>query len=149
MDDDFRLRPARLDDAGLLFAWRVDPGTRAASHRTGALQFDDHLSWLRRSLADPNRQILVAERDGLPVATVRAELSGGVWELSWTVAPEQRGRGVGRAVVATLARRIRDPIMAEIKVNNIASRRIAEHAGMRLVHEENGILHFERPMIES
>ena len=66
-------------------------------------------------------------------------------ELSWTVAPDARGRGVGKRMVALAASQILAPIRAEVKSDNISSVRIAEHAGMVFEREVNGILHFSRP----
>ncbi len=133
-----------MADANALFEWRNDPMTRAASHDTSEVQFEDHLVWLENSLANPLRMLFVAEIDGKPVGTVRADQSDGTWELSWTVAPSHRGSGVGKRIVSKLARSITDPIRAEVKSGNTASIRIAEHAGMRLIREADGILHFER-----
>ena len=40
---------------------------------------------------------------GVPVGTVRADHSKGVYELSWTVAPAARGQGVAKEMVAMAA----------------------------------------------
>lgn len=138
------LRFASTDDAKILFEWRNDPTTRTASHNTYEVRFEDHLTWLEKSLANPRRMLFVAELNGIPVGTVRADRSDDAWTISWTVAPSYRGSGVGKAIVLKLARSITDPIRAEVKSENIASIRIAEHAGMRLICEVAGILHFER-----
>jgi RimJ/RimL family protein N-acetyltransferase len=138
------LRPATLDDAALLMDWRNDPRTRAASHHTEMVQKDRHLDWLRGVLANPDRQLFVALDDGEPVGTVRADLDDGIHEFSWTVAPGARGRGIGKRMVALLAGRIETPIRAEIKSGNTASIRIAEHAGMLLDRQEDGVLHYLR-----
>ena len=144
MTEAIQLRPATLDDAATLLKWRNDDATRTASHHTAAVHEDEHLSWLARTLASPDRRLYVAEEHDLPVGTVRADRSAGSWELSWTVAPEARGRGVAKRMVATLARQIPEPIRAEVKVGNAASARIAEHAGMELERELDGVLHFQR-----
>jgi RimJ/RimL family protein N-acetyltransferase len=102
------------------------------------------MCWLTAALADPVRQIFIAEHAGVPVGTVRADLRDGVSMLSWTVAPECRRQGFGREMVAVVARSVSGPIAAEVRVGNIASVRIAEAAGMRLDHEAEGILRFVR-----
>jgi len=144
MNETIILRPATIQDADLLLEWRNDPETRKASHNTAEVQRDEHISWLSRTLNNPNRRLFVAEEDGAPVGTVRAELSEGVWELSWTVSPLARGRGVGKRMVALLASQISAPIRAEVKAGNIASARIAEHTGMEFDRETNGVLHYRR-----
>jgi RimJ/RimL family protein N-acetyltransferase len=122
------LRPATLQDEGLLLKWRNNPMTRNASHNTAEVQRDEQISWLSQTLSNPNRKLFIAEENGVSVGTVRAIISEGVWELSWTVPPNERGRGVAKRMVALLAHEIYEPIRAEVKVGNIASTRIAEHA---------------------
>lgn len=138
------LRPADQQDAALLFAWRNDPATRAASHQAAPLAWESHLSWLRSALGAPDRHLWIGELEGRPVGTVRAERCGGAWRLSWTVAPEARGRGVGRALVTRAAARLTGPLRAEVKVGNRASQRIAEAAGLALRAEVDGVLYYER-----
>ena len=142
--DAIRLRPATVQDADLLLEWRNDPDTKRASHNDGTVQREQHLSWLTAALGAGDRRLLIAEENGIPVGTVRVDFSDGVQALSWTVAPEARGRGVGRRMVALAASQITESIRAEVKVDNISSVRIAEHAGMVFEQEVNGILHFSR-----
>ncbi|MBW6487331.1 MAG: GNAT family N-acetyltransferase [Syntrophobacterales bacterium] len=68
--------------------------------------------------------------------------------MSWTVAPNARGRGVAKRVVALLAQEISEPIRAEVKVDNIASARIAEHAGMAFNREVEGVIHYSREALK-
>ena len=138
------LRPAELEDAERLLQWRNDEQTRSASHDTEIVSFEDHLRWLVRTLENPNRRLFVAVVDGTPVGTVRADLDCGVWELSWTIAPEARGKCIGKQMVAAFASELEKPIRAEIRKDNIASIKIAEHAGMVLENEIGGVLHFFR-----
>jgi RimJ/RimL family protein N-acetyltransferase len=128
--DTIKLRPATIHDAGMLLEWRNDPETRNASRDTSVVQREDHEVWLRNIFKNSKRRLFVCEENGLPVGTVRADFSDGVYELSWTVAPNARGRGVANQMVGLLACEISDPIRAEVKVGNIASARIAQHAGM-------------------
>ncbi|OQB75894.1 MAG: hypothetical protein BWX92_02310 [Deltaproteobacteria bacterium ADurb.Bin135] len=144
MNEAIRLRPATMKDADILLEWRNDPETRKASHNTAEVQRNDHISWLSRTLGNPDRRLYVAEENGDPVGTVRADFSDGVWELSWTVSPRARGRGVAKRMVAVLANEISDPIRAEVKTGNISSARIAEHAGMVFERETDGVLHYMR-----
>lgn len=128
----------------MLWEWRNDPETRRASHDTAEIPTDVHLSWLKESLKNPRRKLFIAQENGMAVGTVRADFSEGVWELSWTVAPNARGRGVAKQMVALLAHQIREPIRAEVKAGNTASARVAEYAGMEFFREIDGILHYRR-----
>lgn len=124
-----KFRPACLDDAESLYAWRNDPETRANSCNSSALLWDRHVAWFRSSLDDPDMTFLVAERHGQALGTVRIDKG----ELSWAVAPEHRGKGVGKEMVA-LAVSLK-PTFARIKSTNIASQKIAESAGFRLAQD--------------
>ena len=138
------LRPAEMEDAEHLHAWRNDPDTRRASRDQSEIEFDSHLIWLKESHENPDRRIFIAEMDGIPVGTVRSDLSDGVFELSWTVAPDARGQGIGKRMVALHAAQIEGPIRAEVRIGNVASVRIAEHVGMTLEGIQDGVLLFRK-----
>lgn len=137
-------RKATPDDARLLFDWRTDPVTQAASKSTDSIVFSDHVAWLAASMDDPNRALFIAEIDGAPVGTTRADLDGTVTEISWTVAPNCRGQGIGSRMVSEFIQTIEGTVVAEIKSQNIALIRIAEAAGLKLVRQADGMCFFAR-----
>ena len=138
------LRPATLEDAKILFEWRNDPQVRAASHNQDEINFESHLTWLRDSLENPDRKLYIAEEDGVSIGTVRVDRDKNVYTLSWTVKPESRGKGVGKRMVSLLAKQLKEPICAEVRVGNLASIKIAQKAGMQLDYTKNGIMYFSR-----
>lgn len=141
-----QLRLATQQDAEILLAWRNDEATRQASHHQAIVERGAHLAWLEASLRNPRRQIFIAERDGVPVGTARADTDDtGVCELSWTVAPAARGTGVGKQMVCLLAKRLPGPLRAEVKEGNASSAAIAQAAGLTLARTVDGVQHFERP----
>ncbi len=146
---DITFRKATLDDRALLLAWRNAPMTRKASHQSHVISVQEHNQWLRATLSCSSRKLYIALTRGVPVGTVRVDLVDGVYELSWTVAPEKNGQGIGKQMIYQLASLIADPIKAEIKADNKASVKIAEHAGMRLAFEENSVLHYSRGRIDN
>jgi RimJ/RimL family protein N-acetyltransferase len=139
-----KLRPAELSDAALLLKWRNDSQTRNASHKTAIIDPEEHLAWLTSTINHTARQLFIAEENGIPVGTVRADWLDGIYQLSWTVAANARGRGIGKRIVALLARQISEPIQAEVKLGNTASVRIAESVGMKLEREVDGVLYYQR-----
>jgi len=144
-----QLRPATLADAERLYVWRNDAGTRAASHHDAPVAWPDHLAWLSATLTNPARALWVAWRGDEAVGTLRADTPPGAAQttLSWTVAPDQRGSGLGRALVQLAAHHWSGALHAEVKVGNTASVRAAEAAGFRLDAEVAGTLHFSRPAL--
>jgi RimJ/RimL family protein N-acetyltransferase len=136
-----------MADSEILLAWRNDPATRGASHDESEVTIEQHERWLEAVLRDPNRLLYIAERDGAPVGTVRADFdpSDESHELSWTVSPGARAHGLGKEMVGVLANQIAGAIRAEVKVGNVASARIAEHCGMKLEYERDRVMFYRRP----
>ena len=129
------VRPATLDDAAVLLEWRNDPVTRALSRHHDVVPLEDHLSWLRASLGRPDRHLLVGSLDGVEIGTLRWDLEGGSeWEVSITVDPAARGRGVAGALLRSgeqwLSRTtVVDAYLAVVNVDNAASRRLFVNSG--------------------
>jgi len=127
------LRLATIKDAKLLLAWRNDPLTREASRNSGEVPWENHVAWLEKSLLMSERKLYIAEEAGVPVGTVRADrLANGVQELSWTIAPEARGRGLAKEMVFLFVRKILpgESLLAVVKAGNTASEKIAEALGL-------------------
>lgn len=121
-----------MDDAQALFLWRNDPDTRRNSINTEPVAWEGHVAWLTKSLGMPTRKLYVAEVGGTPVGTVRADNENGIEELSWTVAPEARGKGFGKMMVLQFVQeKLRgEKIIARIKDGNPASAAIAKALGL-------------------
>jgi RimJ/RimL family protein N-acetyltransferase len=132
-----QLRPATIEDAAMLLRWRNDPETRANSVHTAVIQLADHIGWFGESLKNSARKILIAEEHGISLGTVRID---GAKELSWTVAPEHRGKGVGGRMVALAVSSLHGSIAAVVKATNTPSLRIVQHLGFILHHERGPLL---------
>lgn len=121
-----------MDDAERLFKWRNDPETRKNSRNTEPIDFKKHMEWLRASLENPQRKIYIAEDDGVSVGVVRSDLEGDLVELSWTIAPEARGRGLGKEMLLQFRKEIipHAKIRASVRKGNVASEKIAAALGL-------------------
>lgn len=141
------VRRAALRDEALLLAWRNDPAARSASHSEALVTPEMHRRWFAAALANSERRIFIAELDSAPVAMARLDREAVGYQLSWYVAADARGRGVGRRLLADVLAQLRrygdpGPVRAEIKPDNAASIRVAEAAGLRLEALRDGVLHF-------
>lgn len=67
-------RPATIDDAELLFVWRMKDEQAVAYARPS--NFDEHLDWLRDRLNNRLVHVLIWEQHGKPVGTVRIDSNG-------------------------------------------------------------------------
>lgn len=133
-----------MADADLLLKWRNDPETVKASITPVKVQETGHLAWLADLLESKNSYQFIAEDNGTPVGTVRQDHRLHASELSWTVAPNFRGKGIGKTIVALLADRIPGPLTAKIKEENTSSIKIAESIGMIFDKKKGGVLFYKR-----
>ena len=128
------LRPATEDDSGVLLEWRNDPEAVRFSVSGRAVTPVEHREWLLGRLADPGTFLWIAQQAGTAVGQVRVDVEDGIGTVSVAVAPSQRGRGFGSAVLQAMVvemepvagvRRLRALAHAE----NTASIRAFERAG--------------------
>lgn len=127
------LRHASMDDAQILLDWRNDPETRASSLNHDEVGWDGHLEWLSRSLENPDRILCIALVSGNPVGTVRADKnSDDSYEISYTIAPSSRGKGIGKRMVLQFAEEMLagHRITANIRRGHRASESIARALGL-------------------
>ncbi|HEY7593251.1 MAG TPA: bifunctional UDP-2,4-diacetamido-2,4,6-trideoxy-beta-L-altropyranose hydrolase/GNAT family N-acetyltransferase [Actinophytocola sp.] len=128
------IRPASPADAGLLLTWRNDPETLRWSRGHQPVAEGVHQAWLHNSLENPDRLLLIAETDH-PVGTVRFDrLEPGTWEVSITVAPADRGKGLASRLLmigegALQARHPATQILANVHEANKPSLTLFHHAG--------------------
>jgi len=133
------LRLATANDEAVLLRWRNDPATVQGCISSAPVSSLTHKAWLANLLRDPSRRLYMACCDGAPAGTVRAELiDAGVTELSWTVAPGMRGRGVGKTMVMMALKFLNATVVAKIKDGNKASEKIALAAGFSRTGSEDG-----------
>lgn len=90
------IRIARPDDSERLFGWRNHPTIRAVSRKTDAIKREDHSQWFAAVLSDPNRVLLIGQRDGVPIGVVRFDIQNKQAEVSIYLVPETKGLGRGR-----------------------------------------------------
>lgn len=124
-------RAATPADSDRLLAWRNDPVTRRWSVNQDPVPQDVHRAWLAKALA--TRHLLIAEEAGTPVAVVRFDPSvPGEVEVSITLAPHARGRGLARPVLEAAHDHLTDTrVLARVHRDNTASRRLFASAGYR------------------
>lgn len=131
------LRPVEVGDAALLLDWANDPTTRAMSFHPERIDPETHARWLDGRLASSSTRFYVGLEGDRPIGQVRFErASDGEVEVSIAVAPEARGRGLGRELLrAGLAEAQREPALggrvyvARVRAGNRASIDLFERTG--------------------
>ena len=140
------LRSATIDDAKVLLAWRNDLETRQQSRNHDEVSWDNHIAWLTQFLTMPNHKLYLAEHEGVLVGTVRSyKTEDGTVELSWTVAPAHRGKGLGKMMVMQFVRQVHpgEKLIATIRKGNISSEKIAQALGLHQESPESSEVNLE------
>lgn len=135
-----RLRPADAGDADRLLLWRNDAESVRFSESGRAVAPEEHLRWFAARLEDPSSRIWIAERDAIPLGSVRIDVAAAVGAVSIAVAPQARGEGLGGRMLRLLRREIDDDfqvvaLTALVREDNVASLRLFERAGFRPVED--------------
>ena len=138
-EEKIKFRSATISDAKILLEWRNDPETRKQSINTEEVPLNKHIEWLGASLVNPNRKLLIAVLGEQNIGTVRLDTEEPYSEISWTVAPSSRGKGLGTKMVKAAVEFFNCPIKAKIKTDNIGSIRLAENSGFKKVSENGDI----------
>jgi RimJ/RimL family protein N-acetyltransferase len=140
------LRPATADDSERLLAWRNDPQTRAMAVVQAAVERATHARWLATRLNDADTLLSIAVEDGEPVGTVRLDRHDrDEAELSITIAPAARGRGLARPAIELGVEHAQREwgvtrVTARIRPENTASRRAFAAAGFTTVRDEGDLV---------
>ena len=141
-----RLRPARMEDRGLLWEWANDPEVRAASFLPDPISWSTHVAWFEGKLRPVDEQgalksyILIAEdEESTPIGQIRFDArADGDWEVGVSIAKQMRNRGLARdlienGLIAILKEDLNARVHAFVKPSNIASMKAFERAAFRRI----------------
>jgi len=110
-DKNLSVRPARADDAELLWHWANDASVRERSFNQELIPWESHTAWFSRRLASPDTQFYLLVENGEPVGQIRydRDARGQTAEISFSIAKEKRGKGFGTEILRlTAARAVAD-----------------------------------------
>ncbi len=129
------LRAATLKDSQTIYSWRNSEEVRGCSFDQAPIAWETHQDWLRSTLQNPDRLLLIAEEAGEPVGVVRFDCKDADATIAIFLNPAQIGKGIGSALLRN-ARRwlIRERpavrrIFADILHGNYASKTLFREAG--------------------
>ena len=133
------LREASIDDRDLLFDWANDPTVRKNSFSTDPIAYPEHVRWFGRVLDDADTLQYILVDGNVPVGQIRLGLSGQEATISYSIAPEHRGKGYGHLILRLVAAEVSEShpeiltLNALVKEENLASVALFESEGYELV----------------
>jgi len=133
-------RDAQTNDLPMLLEWRNDIVSRMSSQNNKIVKKEEHEQWFYSALKNKDHKLIIAELDGVAIGIVRLNYIDGICEISWTISPDMRGKGMGKKVVESVSKNIEIPIFAKILAGNIASIKIAEYIGLKIYKKINNML---------
>lgn len=133
-----RLREVRRADRDILFQWANDPETRRQAFHTEPIPYEDHIAWFEHVMADKTVHQYLLCRGDILLGQIRLNVEDGRALISYSVSPENRGKGCGAEMLRLLERRIASAplcgitrLVAQVKYGNIASAKTFEKCGYR------------------
>jgi len=130
------LREATFNDWKTILDWRNDPSTRENSFTTEEISESTHKQWFTDGLSNEKRKIYILETNFIPVGSIRSDvLDTDKYILSWSIAPNQRGKGYGTKILEIYLQGKKGEFVAEIKSENIASIKMVTNNGFEQADE--------------
>jgi spore coat polysaccharide biosynthesis protein SpsF len=126
------LRKAAMEDALDILKWRNDEKSREGSFNKETINIPQHLEWYKKKIADENCLMFILMEDGHKAGNIRLDIKDNIAERSYMIAPEHRGRGLGKEILHLLEQDLPESIKA------LAGFTLPENAGSRKCFEDNG-----------
>lgn len=135
------IRKAQAADCQLYYSLANDPETRRQAIHGQDIPWEEHVSWFERKLAQEEAYLYVVEQGQTPVGQVRFDAdpeNKSLFVISYSLAPEARGMGLGELILQKalrrfyLERREAVSLKALVKEKNTASFRIFENLSFPL-----------------
>ena len=149
-----KVRNAEKTDCDDIFIWRNDEFTRKMSHSSEIVDLDKHSEWYFNSLNLESRVLLLCENDyNEKIASVIFDISGLEAVISINLNPTQRQKGLGRFCliksIEFFSRKFPEikNLLAEIKNENIASKKIFLAVGFKKYNTKGNIGFYKKILV--
>ena len=135
-------------DSEDILTWRNDKTSRKNFLSEGIVSQDEHNLWFASS--DPNRVMYIGESDGFKVGICRFDFNERELcsKVSINMNPAARNKGLGKILLQSSIEKYLDQtnydLIAKIKIDNIASKKIFSYAGFELAETNLNELLFRR-----
>ncbi len=123
-------------DCQMLFEWANDTATRENSINTASITWEEHSHWFEKKVNSLTSLIYIFRFNHQPVGQIRFDIVESFIDISYSIAPDHRGLGLGKLIIEAGVEKIRNEfsagprkIRALVRKGNIASRVIFLKAG--------------------
>lgn len=144
------LRKANNDDKEILFIWVNDRKCRENSFTKEVIRWEQHEAWFDEVTHSESVWIYIVMIENKAIGQVRLEVESGRGIISYSLAKEYRGFGLGKYVIQLLENKVLsevqrcDEIYAEVRSNNIASQRVFEELDYVSMAIDNYIVYIKK-----
>ena len=132
------IKSATEEHSKAIWEWRNEATTRAMFLNQDLVPWENHQKWYKRVLINKDRHLYVGYTGDILFGMVRfdkCENQDHTYEASINLDPQQRGKGLGKLLLPKAIEhfwnQVADAslILAEIKRENVASKKAFENAG--------------------
>lgn len=142
------LRNASLEDLEITYTWANHPHTRQYAFNQGFISHQEHSNWFVGKISDENciYKLLISGNE--PVGSIRFDIKGEEALISYLVAPQQTGKGLGKKLLEKSVLSLENErtdikfIKGLVKKDNISSVKIFEKLGFNGAELDENILEF-------
>lgn len=133
-----------LEDKEQLYIWAIDKQTRSNAINQKEISFEEHLNWFDSKLKLKNKKYFILKNEKTSLGLLRLDKIGGYWNISYLIDKKYRGFGLGQKIIEkAILERDGLPLRAEIKEENIASKRIFQKLSFAVVNS-NELITYEK-----
>lgn len=128
-----KFRKAIQPDIKLLFDWANDLDVRQNAINTRLITWEGHQNWFQNRLESSTSKIFIFLIDDQPIGQVRFEFEKNQWLIDYSIDKLYRGKGLGKLMLKEILSYFKtsEPIIAYVKIENIASAKIFNSLGFK------------------
>jgi L-amino acid N-acyltransferase YncA len=142
------VRPANNTDCHKIFEWRNDFLARRMFRNSQVIKIQEHVRWFQKSLKDKNINLLICLDKNRKIASVRFDRNKLTAKVSINLCRAKRGKGMAKICLDKSINFYNKKfpkikiIYAEIKFNNIASKKTFKNVGFKFMLKSGKFLQY-------
>ena len=128
-----KFRNAIKADVKLLFEWANDFEVRKNAINSQVISWEGHQKWFQNRIRSSTSKIFIFLIEEQPIGQVRFEFEKDIWLIDYSIDKLHRGKGLGKLMLKEILSyfKTNDPILAYVRIENIASAKIFNSLGFK------------------